>query len=305
MKMYEKTNFQINLSIGRRLTLAVSWLRLTVSLLLGKLHLRSSSITLWARYQEKLDLMHSGALSENLISSWTTDNADIRGGELVYARKIENERLDDTVLSDVSKQKYRYQRVAPFLDSLLKNDGSIKCVMHIGGRIDTVSAFFSKRYKDKIFVTVDMQSNLKTFNDKLGVRKNWLKKNAYALNLLHEREFAPDLGLMIATSLKFNNAEFHAYLRQFASLKTKHLIFFEPWWPIPFLLRSIFTITPSTISNDISPIGGQPCDFHHNYGAILNEYGYEIQTASIDPAPMSNQHNDLFIHATLSDLGDR
>ena len=96
--------------------------------------------------------MHSGALSKELVKSWTVDNAENRGGEKVYDRKIRHELVDQEVLENKGKQRYRYQRISPFVDNLLSSDNNIRNVMHIGGRVDTLSAFFFRKIpKQKIY----------------------------------------------------------------------------------------------------------------------------------------------------------
>ena len=112
--------------------------------------------------------MHFGPLSEEHVKSWTSDNADNRGGDRVYERKIRNELVNQEILQNESKQRYRYQRISPFVNNLLLSDNRIRRVMHIGGRIDTLSAFFSEKYQNRKFMTVDMQSNLQRINDRIG-----------------------------------------------------------------------------------------------------------------------------------------
>ena len=270
---FEKV-YNTQLQVGIIKTLYVSLyvgMRIRLHLIMGKLNLRRSSKYLYDFYESKRKIMHMGALTDSILNEWKSYNKSLLTP--VLQRTIEKTEITNKMINEYDSLTTKYskqQRVAGIVNEIIKNKKlKIKTVCHIGARVDTISNFFSKKFSKINFHSIDLQENLKVLNSKLGKRKNWKVHNGYALKLFKQKKVKADFVMMLSTSPKFNNKEFHQYIETFQKTGVKCLLFFEPWWALPFSFSSIMIKRPESIDQNLSPIGGMTADFHHNYFAVL------------------------------------
>ncbi len=296
-KVYKTT---IKVSFLKILYVSIfSGLRIRINLILGRFNLRKKSRYLYDFYQSKRKIMYQGELPENIINEWKNYNHSILTPTV--KRTIEKTNITDEIIknSDTLTSKHsKHQRVAKFLDELFSDKSNgIKTVAHIGARIDTISNYFSKKYNDITFHSIDLQSNLKELNLTLGSRKNWIIHNDYALRLFKSKEVKPDMVIMISTSPKFNNKELYEYIEAYKNLGVKFLLFFEPWWALPLSFNTIVIKKPENITDNYSPVGGLTADYHHNYFAALNKFKFSPVVSELREYEGEKHYHGLYIFA--------
>jgi hypothetical protein len=171
---------------------------------------------------------------------------------------------------------------AILLERALRQNPDVKHVANIGARVDLVSAFLAPKFPQVQFTSVDLQLNVAEHNAALPQSPNWDFLGGYALHLMDEGRLKADLVFMTSTSVLFNNMELEAYLAAFAK-QVKVVVLNEPWWPN---LRStgLTILRPEDVPVDNPVCSGAHGNYHHNYLAKLEKYGYEIVSSEILPA---------------------
>ncbi len=283
-----------------------SGFRIRCNLIIGKLNLRSKSKWLYDFYQAKKKIMYQAELPEEIIKEWREYNYSLLTPTI--ERTITKTIITDEIINNhnnLTTKNSKQQRVAAFLNQLFIDKGNnIKTVANLGSRVDTISNYFSKKFKGINFHSIDMQSNLKEINLILGKRKNWKVHNDYALMLFKKKVVKPDMVIMISTSPKFSNKELYEYIKVFKYLGVKYLLFFEPWWAFPLSFNSLNLKKPEDLKDNYSPIGGQTADFHHNYISILNKNNYSPVICELRNVEGELNYHDLFIFAVDNKLID-
>jgi len=305
MKFNKVNKTTVKISLFKILYVSIfSGFRIRCNLILGKLNLRKKSKYLYEFYQSKKKIMNQGELPEEIINEWKNYNYSLLTPRV--ERTINKTNITDDIVENSSKltvNNSKHQRVAGFLDDLFKEkDNNIKTVAHIGARIDTISNYFSKKYKDITFHSVDLQTNLKELNLTLGSRKNWIVHNDYALKLFKKQEIRPDMVIMISTSPKFNNKELYEYIKAYKELGVRFLLFFEPWWALPLSFNTLMIKKPEDLDSNYSPIGGLTADFHHNYISVLNKYNFSPVVCELRNYVGEKHYHDLYIFAVDESL---
>ena len=279
----------------------ISGLKIRKNLILGSIGFNRAYKSFYELYKNKLSLMFSGALSESLIKEWQVDNV----GRVtpIVDRKIKQTLIDDEIVKNISLQNTKHKKVAGFLDEFIqKNFDNINDIVHIGARVDTLSAYFSNKFKEITFHSVDLQPNMHEINMQLGTADNWKLYNDYALDLLKKNKIKSDLVIMISTAVKLNHYEFNQYLESFRLNKVKYIIFYEPWWAFPFSFRNFWIKKPENITMSLSPLAGMTADYTHNYIEKLKEHGYSTVISEIRNSVGQKYYNELFIVAADKNL---
>jgi hypothetical protein len=171
---------------------------------------------------------------------------------------------------------------AILLERALRQNPDVKHVANIGARVDLVSAFLAPKFPQVQFTSVDLQLNVAEHNAALPQAPNWDFLGGYALHLMDEGKLKADLVFMTSTSVLFNNMELEAYLAAFAK-QVKVVVLNEPWWPT-LLATGLTILRPENVPVDNPVCSGAHGNYHHNYLAKLEKYGYEIVSSEILPA---------------------
>ena len=302
-KNVKKTTIKVN--FFKILYVALfSGFRVRKNLILGRLGIIKSYKTFYELYQNKTSLMFSGPLSKELVNEWKVDN--VSRVTPVISRKIKKTIINNDIINDKSKQITKHQKIASFLIKLIDdNKKNIKSVAHIGARVDTLSAYFSKIYPEINFHSIDLQPNMEEINAPLGIAENWKLHNGYALEEFQSNTINADMVIMISTSPKFNHIEFDNYIKAFKKNGVKFIIFYEPWWAFPLSIKNFWLKLPENISKKISPLAGMTADFTHNYISKLNEYGYAPVISEIRNSKGQKNFHELFILAVDKKLEDK
>ena len=306
MKLTQIKKTNNNIGLLKFVIFKTYWsLRLTISFILGSLGIGKGQINYKKNFLLKNSNMNNGKLDEKLIKEWTNDNADNRGGFHLIERKKRLEKITDEVIREKKLQINNYQKVAPIINKLLSEDSfHINNFCHIGCRVDTLALYFAKKFPRKKFNSVDMQHNLVKVNKIIGSAKNWRVHNEYGLNYLKNCNTKLDLALFISTAVKFNNKEFELYIESLSKLGTRFIIFREPWWSQPLFKGFFKTFYPEHVPKSVSPVGGPPCDYHHNYFYFLEKYGYKVLISELNFLGARFLRNDLFIFAVKTDIAN-
>lgn len=214
----------------------------------------------------------AGVLAE--IKSLQVEQVDGRSKFLTETFKIKS----------LDQENSDYAAAAREIVAILKARPEIKSIVHVGARVDVVSAFLAPMFPNVTFTSVDVQDNLEKHNCDLPKSPNWKRKPGYIVDLLERGEVVPDLILTIFTVCKMTPKEFS----RFVSLckGTEAFVILETWKP---------PLMPGDTANYLSY--GQLGDatlpgflFVHDYGNILNRNGFAIQKNEITRQPFPIRH---------------
>jgi hypothetical protein len=176
--------------------------------------------------------------------------------------------ITDAVINGPASRLSMQQKGAALLAGVLDEHPDLRTIANIGARVDVTSSYLARRFPDRMFISVDLQPNLREHNARLPQSPNWIFVTGYALDLIERGEVRADAVFMTSTSVLFNSAELDAYLRAMGDAGVRAIVLNEPWWPAPRLMR------PEEIDPDDPLCAGWYGNYHHNYPAKLTRAGY-------------------------------
>jgi len=254
--------------------------RWKVHLLLGRFyHSLKRAKADYEYYLEVSQNKQNGPLSKERMEQITTYQVDWvnvpdaqRRSKLLFTEEMLNQPMENLSMQNKGTKLLH--------DTLNIFQDQIKCVANIGARVDTALSYLGPKFPDIQFISVDFQPNLDESNSFLPQSQNRSFLSGYALHLLQENKFSPDLIFMTSTSVLFNNKELDAYFDEF-SKSVKIIVLNEPWWPKVRSINILKTERPENIPPNNPYCAGIHANYHHNYIHKLENRGYEIISSEI------------------------
>lgn len=177
--------------------------------------------------------------------------------------------------------------VVPLVKKVLDEDASVRSVLNIGVKIAYFDAELAKAYPDRSFHGVDFMRRLAEFNQRYW-QPNLGFTSGYALALLEKGEIGADLTFFSSTAVIIRNHELRKYL-SLLRRRSRYVVLNEPLYTFP---KSDEIVDPATVpleqsfliaTPDVPPGYAPPTAenrslcFVHNYPAMLEEAGFEVQ----------------------------
>lgn len=238
-------------------------------------------------------------LAESQIIDMTIDSSDNE-----YAARVNPEslRINKARFSMSSVELYFKESGTKLLYETLIKQSDIKSVINVGCRIDSTLYFCANEFPERTFLGVDFQHNLRHQNRIAfgSLPSNLHFASGYALEMFEEG-LSADAVFFMATSVLFSVNELRSYLAALAKNKTKTVIISESWASPVEGYNYGKLICPEEVDVNTPYFGGTVLNLHHNYIALLEEAGYNVEISELIDDSYGSWYNIIQIVANLNE----